>query len=284
MTLTPSSPSSVARAPAVTPKLQIQGLRRDFTVARQRFSALDNVDLVIQPGEFVTVVGASGCGKSTLLRLVVGLDRNFEGDILFDGRPIDGPSLDRAIVFQEHRLLPWLTAEENVALGLLKIRQPKQEKRARVAELLKLVGLSSFATAYPGQLSGGMSQRVAIARALVNNPGLLLLDEPLGALDSLTRTRLQQELRRIVREEGVTALLVTHDVEEAVYLGDRVVIMKPSPGRISEIVPVALGPDRDRQSKEFRRLGDYVLARLHEPDESHAASTGSAPNRFAQAA
>jgi ABC-type nitrate/sulfonate/bicarbonate transport system ATPase subunit len=255
--------------------LEIRGLTKRYRVSGTPFTALQDIDLSVAPGEFVSIVGASGCGKSTLLRLIVGLERQFDGDIRLDGRPIAGPGLDRAIVFQEHRLFPWLTAEENVALGLLKSNRPAADKRRLVREHLELVGLGAFAGTYPSQLSGGMSQRVAIARALVNRPRILLLDEPFGALDALTRSHLQAELLRIVRAEGITAILVTHDVEEALYLGDRVVVMHPRPGRIASIIPSGRlpaaedgsgsphhGHGHDRADPTFVRLREAVLAEL----------------------
>lgn len=279
--------TSVASTPAAVRgvKLSIRHVGRRFKVARQVFTALEDVSLDVREGEFVSIVGTSGCGKSTLLRLVVGLDREFDGEILYDGQPVRGPGLERAIVFQEHRLLPWLTAEQNVALGLLRSTLGKAEQQAAIRKQFEIVGLSSFAQAYPGQLSGGMSQRVAIARALVNQPGLLLLDEPLGALDALTRSNLQAELRRIVREEHVTALLVTHDVEEAVYLGNRVVIMQPGPGHIAEIVDVPEAARNDRQGAAFRHLHDYILARLHgrQQAEGKAGIAQEAPGLLAPA-
>jgi ABC-type nitrate/sulfonate/bicarbonate transport system ATPase subunit len=181
--------------------LEIRNVGKRFDVAGQTVAALSDINLSVAPGEFVSIVGASGCGKSTLLRLIVGLERDYHGEILLKGSRLAGPTLDRAIVFQEHRLFPWLRVEDNVALGLLKSTLPADEKRRLVREHLDLVGLGSFAKAYPAQLSGGMSQRVAIARALVNRPDILLLDEPFGALDALTRAYLQAELRRIVRSE-----------------------------------------------------------------------------------
>jgi ABC-type nitrate/sulfonate/bicarbonate transport system ATPase subunit len=239
--------------------LEIRNVFKRFDVAGRTVEALSGIDLSVAPGEFVSVVGASGCGKSTLLRLIVGLDRTYDGEILLKGRRLAGPTLDRAIVFQEHRLFPWLRVEDNVALGLLKSALPAAEKRKLVREHLELVGLSAFAGAYPAQLSGGMSQRVAIARALVNRPDILLLDEPFGALDALTRAYLQAELRRIVRNEGITAVLVTHDVEEAIFLGDRIVVMHPRPGRIAEILPVDAASRQDRASTAFAHLRETVL-------------------------
>lgn len=242
--------------------LEIAGVSKRFTVGGRTVEALNNINLSVAPGEFVSIVGASGCGKSTLLRLILGLDLDHAGSIQVGGAAVTGPSLDRGIVFQEHRLLPWLTVEGNVAVALRRSRLTNAQKRKTIAEHLALVGLGDFAKAYPAQLSGGMQQRVAIARALVNRPRLLLLDEPLGALDALTRLRLQDEIRRIVRHEGITAILVTHDVDEAVYLGDRIVVMQPHPGRIEQILPVPLGQERDRSDPVFIHLRDRVLGEL----------------------
>ncbi|MCC4116861.1 ABC transporter ATP-binding protein [Aromatoleum toluclasticum] len=221
---------------------------------------LEDISLDVRPGEFVSIVGASGCGKSTLLRLVLGLDDDYRGDILHDGERVRGTSLARGIVFQEHRLFPWLTVEQNVALGLENNRSlSAREKRRLVAEHIELVGLTPFAAAWPSQLSGGMSQRVAIARGLVNRPRVLLLDEPFGALDALTRTHLQHELQRIWAQEGITMILVTHDVEEAVFLGDRVVVMQPRPGRIKRVIDVPLPRPRERNSFAFTKIREDVL-------------------------
>ncbi|MCK6403234.1 MAG: ABC transporter ATP-binding protein [Sphaerotilus natans subsp. sulfidivorans] len=239
--------------------LDIRQLSKQYTVKGEPLPVLQKIDLTVQPGEFVSIVGSSGCGKSTLLRLVVGLEADYQGELLLDGARIAGTSLDRGIVFQEHRLFPWLNVEQNIALGLINAELPESEKRRSIAEHIALVGLKGFETAYPHQLSGGMSQRVAIARALVNRPRVLLLDEPFGALDALTRSHLQQELVRIWAAEGITAILVTHDVEEAVFLGDRVVVMEPRPGRIRRIVPVDLARPRDRASLAFARIKDDVL-------------------------
>jgi sulfonate transport system ATP-binding protein len=187
---------------------------------------LQDIDLQVRAGEFISIVGASGCGKSTLLRLVLGMDVDYEGHPLGDER-ITAPGLDRGIVFQDHRPVPWLTVEQNIAVGLRNADRSPAEKRELIAEHVALVGLQGFEQSFPRQISGGMAQRVAIARGLVNRPRVLLLDEPFGALDALTRTRLQGELQRIWQHERITMLLVTHDVEEAVFLGDRVVVMQP---------------------------------------------------------
>jgi sulfonate transport system ATP-binding protein len=240
--------------------LDIKNLSKQYRVNDVALPVLDGISLSIRPGEFVSIVGTSGCGKSTLLRLIIGLEGDYKGEILLDGQHIVGTSLDRGIVFQEHRLFPWLNVEQNIAVGVLNAPGSDAAKKRSVQEHIALVGLKGFESAYPHQLSGGMSQRVAIARALVNRPEVLLLDEPFGALDAMTRGRLQQELERIWRTEGITAILVTHDVEEAVVLGDRVVVMQPRPGRIRRIVDVPLRRPRDRGAAAFAAIKDDVMS------------------------
>jgi sulfonate transport system ATP-binding protein len=220
---------------------------------------LERIDLSIERGEFVSIVGASGCGKSTLLRLVAGLDGSFEGEIAFDGERVVSTDLSRGIVLQDHRLFAWLDVEQNVAVALRNAPLSREEKTRAVAEHIALVGLTGYERHYPHQLSGGMAQRVAIARGLVNRPRLLLLDEPFGALDALTRSRLQNELQRIWAHEKITMVLVTHDVEEAVLLSDRVVVMQARPGRIGEIVDVPLPRPRERNRADVTRLRDEIV-------------------------
>lgn len=249
--------------------LEIRNLNKSYQVKGDTLPVLDNISLVVKPGEFISIVGSSGCGKSTLLRLLIGLESEYQGELLLDGKRIVGTSLDRGIVFQEHRLFPWLTVEQNVGLGLLNADLSAQQKRRSIQEHIDLVGLKGFESAYPYQLSGGMSQRVAIARALVNRPEVLLLDEPFGALDALTRNYLQEELQRIWQQEGITAILVTHDVEEAVYLGDRVVVMQPRPGRIKRVVEVDLPRPRSRASYGFSVIKEDVLSEFADPDALH---------------
>jgi len=239
--------------------LSIQNLSKHYGPKGRPLSVLENINLDVKPGEFISIVGSSGCGKSTLLRLVVGLDDQYDGRILLDDHPVRGTSLDRGIVFQDHRLFPWLTVEQNIALGLENAQISVREKLELVQEHINLVGLKGFENAYPHQLSGGMSQRAAIARGLVNRPEILLLDEPFGALDALTKVHLQKELQRIWQHEGITMILVTHDVEEAVFLGDRIVVMASRPGKIKHIVPVPLEHPRDRTHPEFVRIKHEVL-------------------------
>ena len=242
--------------------LEIRGLSKAYRIEGQALPVLQRIDLSVHPGEFVSIVGTSGCGKSTLLRLIVGLENDYSGRILLDGQTVTGTSLARGIVFQDHRLFPWKTVEENVALALKNQKLSRAEKRERVADHLELVGLTGFEQAYPHQLSGGMAQRAAIARALITRPKVLLLDEPFGALDALTRVRLQHELQRIWVQQRSTMIMVTHDVEEALYLGDRVIVMDARPGRIRHEVRVDLPHPRQRGDALLQRLKDELLGEL----------------------
>ncbi|UCP10715.1 ABC transporter ATP-binding protein [Pseudomonas sp. MM213] len=245
-----------------TGALQIRGLSKAYRIEGQPFPVLQQINLDVRPGEFVSIVGASGCGKSTLLRLVVGLEDDYEGDILLDGKRVVGTSLERGIVFQDHRLFPWMTLSQNIALALKNHPLSKVEKDRLVAEHIALVNLEGFENAYPHQLSGGMAQRAAIARALINQPKVLLLDEPLGALDALTRVRLQHELQRIWVQQRCTVIMVTHDIEEALYLGDRVIVMDAHPGRIKHEIKVDLPHPRDRASTVLQGYKEQLLEEL----------------------
>ncbi|MEF9955739.1 MAG: ABC transporter ATP-binding protein [Acinetobacter sp.] len=249
--------------------VKINHLNKSYHQNDENLKVLDEVSLEIKAGEFVSIVGSSGCGKSTLLRLLVGLDDQYDGDILVDGQAIDGTSLERGIVFQDHRLFPWLSVKDNIRVALLnsKLTVPEQEKL--IDEHIELVGLSKFKEAFPAQLSGGMSQRVAIARSLINRPKILLLDEPFGALDALTRANLQKELQRIWQAEKITMIIVTHDVEEAVFLGDRVVVMQPNPGRIKRIVPVNLPHPRVREDVRLSAIRNDILTDFSNTVEDH---------------
>jgi len=255
--------------------LEIIGLGKRY--ASQQASGgvlqvLDNINLTVPAGQFISIVGASGCGKSTLLRLVLGLDNAFEGQILAGGQPIAGTSRERGIVFQDHRLFPWLTVEQNVGVALRNAPFNAAQKRDLIAEHIALVGLEGFEKSYPHQISGGMAQRVAIARGLVNRPRILLLDEPFGALDALTRSKLQVELQHIWQKEQITMLLVTHDVDEAVFLGDKVVVMQPHPGRIRRTVQVDLPRQRNRSDPHFIQLRDDVLSDFLDLDPNQVDS------------
>lgn len=253
---------TTAATSASTGALTIRGLSKAYPLKGKPVPVLEGIDLDIQPGEFVSILGASGCGKSTLLRLIVGLDQDYQGQILLDRQPVHGPGLERGIVFQDHRLFPWMTLQQNIALALKNHEMPSTQKDRLVAEHIALVGLSGYEQAYPHQLSGGMAQRAAIARALVNKPKVLLLDEPLGALDALTRVRLQQELQRIWVQERCTVIMVTHDIEEALYLGDRVIVMDAHPGRIREDLRIDLPHPRERDSQVLHGYKQRLLGEL----------------------
>lgn len=229
--------------------LRIGPLSKTYRLPTSSVLALKDVSLDIAGGSFVSIIGSSGCGKSTLLRIIAGLESSDGGQVRLGGRTLDRPGLDRGFVFQEHRLLPWLTVAANIAFGLKGL--PRNEIHDRIETHLKLVGLEGFANAYPAQLSGGMAQRVAIARALVNQPEVLLLDEPFGALDALTRIQMQQEILRIWDVEKTTMILVTHDIDEAIFLGDEVIVMSARPGTVKKRLSVALPRPRDRTSADF---------------------------------
>ncbi len=221
-------------------------------------NALADVSLDIKAGEFISIIGPSGCGKTTLLRLIAGLDKPQSGELSIDERAIKDVSTERGYVFQQGGLFPWLTVEKNIAYGL-KARGVFKRNRSKVSDYISLVGLDGFESAYPHQISGGMAQRVAIARALINEPKALLLDEPMGALDSFTRADLQDKLLELWKQKGTTMILVTHDIDEAIYLSDRIVIMTPRPGKISSIVNVDLPRPRHRGGGEFLALRKSIL-------------------------
>lgn len=262
--------------------ISIRGATKVYESSRGPVHSLSNVDLDVARGEFVALVGPSGCGKSTMLNLVAGLLEPTSGQILVNGERIHGPSPDRGVIFQQYALFPWLTAQQNVEFGLRlkKLRKAEREERARY--YLRLVGLEASAEALPKELSGGMKQRCAIARAYAVNPSLLLMDEPFGALDALTRVQMQEDLLSTWQQERRTVLFVTHDVDEAVYLANRVVVMTPSPGRISDTVDVDLPYPRTeemRLSDEFMHIRARVWRGVHHrlttPDnpESNGASS-----------
>lgn len=269
--MTLATPLATHRPPAQGPRrgagLRIEHVSKSFPLKGESLLVLDDISLTVEPGEFVAIVGGSGCGKSTLLRLLAGLDPDYQGALLHDDVPIEGPTLERGLIFQDHRLFPWLTVEQNVAMAFTNTDVPAAERRSRVAAEIARVGLDGFAGAYPHQLSGGMSQRAAIARALVGRPDVLLLDEPLGALDALTRLHMQKELRRLWQEEGITMLMVTHDIEEAVYLADRVVVLEARPGRLRRIQDVSLAHPRQRRDADFVALRDGLLADFGERED-----------------
>jgi NitT/TauT family transport system ATP-binding protein len=237
---------------------------RNLTVRYERarrqgtLTAIEGFDLDIRPGEFLTMVGPSGCGKSTFLSVVAGLVPAVAGEVRVFGEPVRGPGIDRAVVFQDYALLPWRTVEANVRFGLEMQRRLDKRSRARIAHYIGLVGLSGFENAYPRELSGGMRQRVGLARALATEPRILLMDEPFAAVDAMTRELMQGELSRIVEETGQAVLFITHSVDEAITLGDRIAVVSHRPGRIREIIPVDLPKPRDR---EIRHLDEYTRIR-----------------------
>lgn len=240
--------------------LEIAGVSKRFTGQGLEHTALQEVELSVGEGEILSLVGTSGCGKSTLLRLLCGLERPSDGQVLLHGQAVTGPSPQVGMVFQEPRLMPWLTVAENVRLALLDL--PREEQEERIARVLEKVGLAAFAQALPRQLSGGMAQRVALARALVRRPSVLLLDEPFSALDSFTRLKLQDHLAELWAQERFTLILVTHDVEEAVILSDRVVVLRGHPGRIHRIFEVELPRPRRRSAAEVQLLKEEVIDAL----------------------
>ena len=245
--------------------LKIDNVRRVFNINGKELEVLKNISLDIQDREIISIVGSSGCGKSTLLRLISGLDHADGGEILLNGKRVEKPDeKEIGVIFQESRLLPWYTVEKNIAFGINE-KLSKEEKKKRVREHIELVGLKGFEKALPGQLSGGMMQRVSIARSLINRPHLLLLDEPFAALDAFTKISMQDELLRIWKQEHMTMILVTHDIEEAIYLADRVVVMSAKPGVVKKIIPVQLSHDRDRTSKDFAFYRRAVFNEFFEP-------------------
>ena len=280
----------VTLTPVDASSLRVRDVRKSVRPAgngsTSRRLALDGVSFSVPGGELISLVGPSGCGKSTLLRLIAGLDSPDSGDVLIGYQRITDPSAERGLVFQDPNLFPWLTVRRNIEAGLV-ARGVLKEKRDDVEEFMRLVGLEAFADSYPHHLSGGMAQRVALARALINHPKVLLLDEPLGALDAFTRMRMQDEVLRLwragrpkqplrVRPELVsdellriwqarrtTMLLVTHDIDEAIYMSDRIMIMTQRPGRIEQTIPITLPRPRDRSSSEFLGLRAHILEILH---------------------
>ncbi len=242
--------------------LEIKGVNKQFFADGKEMEALHDINLSIRENEFVCFIGPSGCGKTTLLRIIAGLEDPTSGTVTLDGDPIRGPSPERGMVFQEYSLFPWRTVLDNIVFGLELKGVPVNERKRLGRQYLKMVGLESFETRYPHELSGGMKQRVAIARALVNNPKALLMDEPFGALDAQTRNIMQSELLRIWEEEKKTVIFVTHSVDEAIYLADTIVIMSARPGRIKDVIPIPLTRPRSRTSTEVNQIRDRILCDL----------------------
>jgi NitT/TauT family transport system ATP-binding protein len=251
-------------APVSAPKISVRHVGKRFE--SNGFVALGDVSLDVEDNEFVTIVGPSGCGKSTVLNILAGLEEPTSGAALVDGVPVDGPGPERGVIFQQYALFPWLTVRQNVEFGLRTTRVPKAERRRRVEHYLDLVGLTKFADELPKTLSGGMKQRCAIARAYAVHPEILLMDEPFGAVDALTRVRLQEQLLATWSQERRTVVFITHDVEEAVFLANRVVVMAAGPGRIQEVIEVDLPYPRTeevRLSPQFTALRNRVWSAVY---------------------
>lgn len=238
--------------------LEIRDLHKEFYIKGQRVEVLSGVNLTVAAGEIVAIVGASGCGKSTLLKLITALEPITSGQILLDGEPVTGPSSKCSMIFQEARLFPWLNVRQNIEF-VMPNSIPKGERREMADAYIELVGLTEFSSAVPNQLSGGMQQRVSIARALATRPQLLLLDEPFGALDAFTRMNMQHELLRIWEQDNTTMVIVTHDIDEAIYLSHRVVVMGKKPGVVKRIVPVELPVQRDRTDRNFLEIRGQIM-------------------------
>ncbi|HEY9207374.1 MAG TPA: ABC transporter ATP-binding protein [Candidatus Methanoperedens sp.] len=242
--------------------LIIKNVSRTFTAKGVMVQALDNLNLEVRDEEFICILGPSGCGKTTLLRIIAGLDKPTSGEILLDGARIENPGQERGMVFQDYSLFPWRTVIDNIAFGLEVMGVDKEKRYERAREYLKLLDLEKFENSFPYELSGGMRQRIAIVRAIINNPTLLLMDEPFGALDAQTRNIMQAELLRIWEKKHKTILFVTHSVDEAVYLADRIVVMSGRPGTVKEIFNVDLPRPRIRTSQEANSIRDMVLKSL----------------------
>ena len=250
--------------------IEIRNVKKVFPIKNSSIEVLKNVDLKIADGEIVSIVGGSGCGKSTLLRIISGLDKATDGEGIIDGKKVDGSSKkDIGVVFQEPRLFPWSTVEKNIEFGITD-KLTKEEKKERVKYYIDLVGLAGFENALPHQLSGGMQQRVNIARSLINEPKALLLDEPFGALDAFTKINLQNEVLKIWEQKKTTLIIVTHDIDEAIYMGNRVVVMSSKPGVVKKEIPVELPRKRNRTGTDFAYIRRKIFAEFFEETEELA--------------
>lgn len=248
--------------------LEISHLDKKFQIKGEPVNVLEDIHLTVKKGEVISIIGASGCGKSTLLKLITDLEEPSGGEIDIAGEKVTGPSEKCSMIFQEARLFPWLTVAENIGFPLDDKKYTREERKKLVDEHIHLVGLDEFRNAVPSQLSGGMQQRVSIARALVTRPEILLLDEPFGALDAFTRINMQEELLRIWEQEKTTMLLVTHDIDEAIYLSDRIIVLSAKPAHVKADIPVELGRPRDRSSEDFLYLRRKVMLELFEQTNS----------------
>ncbi|MDR1029341.1 MAG: ABC transporter ATP-binding protein [Treponema sp.] len=261
---TPVLPSEAPRVPDhKAGAIQIAAVHKSFPqLDAPDITVLANINLEFKPGEFIALIGPSGCGKSTLLRLIAGLTVPDQGRLFLDTDEIHGPGYERGLVFQDPTLFPWKTIYENIAFGL-RARGVYQKEKTTIPEFFKLVGLEGFEKSYPHHLSGGMAQRAALARALVNRPKVLLLDEPLGALDAFTRMNMQDEILKIWEHRGMTTVMVTHDVDEAIYMADRIVVMSTRPAKIEQVIQVSIGRPRQRGAPDFLDLRAKILQLLH---------------------
>ena len=249
-------------------EIRIENVSKSFLNADGTvLNALNEVNFSVQPGSFISLIGPSGCGKTTLLRAIAGLNLADKGTVYLDGVPVTKPGYERGFAFQQANLYPWLSIEKNIAFGL-KARGIYKQKKEDVKEYIEMVGLKGFENSYPHQLSGGMNQRASLARALVGHPKVLLLDEPLGALDAFTRMNMQDEILRIWQEQKMTMIMVTHDVDEAVYLSDQVVIMTPRPAKIEKVIDIELGRPRSRGSNDFLKYRTQILEILNYAGEN----------------
>lgn len=244
-------------------KFELNHVQKSFEIEGQEVQVLKDIDLQAKSGEFISIVGASGCGKSTLIRILAGLETASAGEVLVDGNAVEKPTVKVGMIFQEARLLPWLSTEKNIAFGIHG-KVGREEKEQRVSEMIKLIGLEGFEKAIPKQLSGGMQQRVNIARTLINKPDILLLDEPFGALDALTRINMQNEVLDIWKKQKTTMILITHDIDEAIFLSDRIIVLSQKPGVISRSIKVEMGRPRDRNSYDFTQIRREIYKEFFE--------------------
>lgn len=238
--------------------LDVNIKQKNFRLNGSSINVLRDISFQVQAGEFISIIGPSGCGKSTILKILLGLDTDYEGSVLLNGNEVEEPGLDRGMVFQDHRLLPWLTVEENIAFALPK----KSINSTRVEQTIELVGLSKFNKAFPSQLSGGMAQRVALARAIVNLPTVLILDEAFGSLDDFTRAKMQTELQRIVNESNTTTVMVSHNIDEVVLLSNRIYVLSDKPASIIDVIEVDMQKPRDKRSNDFIYYRNKLIMEL----------------------
>ena len=251
---------------AAQDSLVIDHVRKVFQMENGELEVLKDIDLEIKKGEFISIVGTSGCGKSTLLRIVAGLEKPTSGKVLVDGKEVTRPSVKTGMIYQEARLFPWLTVEQNIGFGIHE-KISKEERKKRISRYIEAVNLTGFEKALPGQLSGGMQQRVSIARALINNLNVLLLDEPFGALDALTRINMQNEVMDIWEKEKTTMILITHDIDEAIFLSDRILVMGRNPGEVKKELKVDMNRPRGRNAPEFIKLRKSIYTEFFKDSE-----------------